>query len=78
MKKIISYVIKIRESIDILAILHFMKNQLHVGTKADLSFNLRHFWPMKSFRRLSFWRKTDCFCKISDAVQIESYDVIFY
>ena len=26
-----------------------MKIQLHVGTKADLNFNLRHFWPMKSF-----------------------------
>ena len=24
----------------------FMKIQLDVGTKADLSFNLRHFWPM--------------------------------
>ena len=45
-----------------------MKNQLHVGTKADLSFNLRHFWPMKSFREIvieknglsfqDFWRYT--------------------
>ena len=25
-----------------------MKIQLHVGTKADLSFNLRYFWLMKS------------------------------
>ena len=32
----------------------FMTNQLHVGTKADLSFYLRHFWPMKSFRRPRF------------------------
>ena len=32
----------------------FMKNQLHVGKKADLSFNLRHLWPMKSFRRPRF------------------------
>ena len=24
-----------------------MTNPLHVGTKAYLSFNLRHFWPMK-------------------------------
>ena len=29
-----------------------MKIQLHVGRKADLSFNLRHFWPMKSFRTI--------------------------
>ena len=43
----------------------FMKNQLHVGMKADLSFNSRHFWPMKSFRRTRFYRKTDCFFKIS-------------
>ena len=27
------------------------KNQLHVGTKADLSFNLRHFWPI--------WNRSD-------------------
>ena len=45
-----------------------MKNQLHVGTKADLSFNLRHFWPMKSFRRPRLYRKTDCHFKISGAV----------
>ena len=32
----------------------FMKNQLHVGTKVDLSFNLRHFRPMKLFRRSIF------------------------
>ena len=35
----------------------FMENQHHVGTKADLSFNLRHFWPMKSFRRRDFREK---------------------
>ena len=58
---------KIRESIDIRI---FMKNQLHVGMKADLGFNLGHFWPMKSFRRPRFWRKTDCFFKISDAIHI--------
>ena len=46
-----------------------MKIQLHVGTKADLSFNLRHFWPMKSFRWPRFYRKTDWHFKISDAVQ---------
>ena len=45
-----------------------MKIQLHVGTKADLSFNFRHFWPMKSFRRPRLSRKTDCHFKISDAV----------
>ena len=45
-----------------------MKIQLHVGTKADLSFNLRHFWPMKSFRRPRLYRKTDCHFKISDAI----------
>ena len=49
-----------------------MKNQLHVGMKADLSFNLRHFWPMKSFRRQRFQRKTDCFFQISDTVQIKA------
>ena len=43
--------------------------QLHVGTKADLSFNLRHFWPMKSFRRPRLQRKTDCHFKISGAIQ---------
>ena len=46
----------------------FMKHQFHVGTKADLSFNLRHFWPMKSFRRPRLQRKTDSHFKISDAV----------
>ena len=46
-----------------------MKIQLHVGTKADLSFNLRLFWPMKSFRRPRLQRKTDCYFKISGAVQ---------
>ena len=35
----------------------FMTNQLQVGTKADLSFNLRDFWPMKSFRRPRFLEK---------------------
>ena len=34
---------KNRESIDIIVILHFYERQLHVGMKADLSFNLRHF-----------------------------------
>ena len=24
-----------------------MKIQLHIGAKADLSFTLTHFWPMK-------------------------------
>ena len=48
----------------------FMKNQLHVRLKADLSFNLRHIWPMKSFRRPRFFRKTDWHFKISDAVLI--------
>ena len=43
-----------------------MKVQLHIGTKADLSFKLRHFWPMKSFRRLDY-KKTDCHFKISGA-----------
>ena len=39
-----------------------MKIQLHVvGTKADLCFNLRHFWTMKSFM-------TDCHFMISGAV----------
>ena len=46
----------------------FMKNQLHIGMKDDLSFNLRHFWPIKSFRGPRFYRKTDCFFKISDAI----------
>ena len=50
-----------------------MKIQLHVGTKADLSFNLRHFWPMKSFRRPRLQRKTDCQFKISDAVLFYRY-----
>ena len=45
-----------------------MKIQLHVGTKTDLSFNFRHFWPMKSFRWPRFQRKTDYFLKISDAI----------
>ena len=45
-----------------------MKNQLHVGTKADLSFNLRHFWPMKLFRWPRLQRKMDCHFKISGAV----------
>ena len=45
-----------------------MKNQLHIDTKADLSFNLRHFWPMKSYRRPRLQRKTDSHFKISDAV----------
>ena len=45
-----------------------MKIQLHVGTKADLTFNLRHFWPMKSFRRPRLKRKTDCHFKISGTV----------
>ena len=31
-----------------------LKIQLHVDAKADLNFNLRHFWPMKSFRRPRF------------------------
>ena len=35
----------------------FKKFKLHVGMKEDLSFNLRHFWPMKSFRRLRFPRE---------------------
>ena len=46
----------------------FMENQLHVGSKADLSFNLRHFRPMKSFRWPRFQRKTNCFFKISGAI----------
>ena len=41
----------------------FMKNQLQVGTKTALSFNLRHFWLMKLFRRPRFQRKTDCFSR---------------
>ena len=41
-----------------------MKIQLHVGTKTDLSFYLRHFWPMKSFRQPRLKRKTDCHFKI--------------
>ena len=45
-----------------------MKIQLHVGTKADLRFNLRHFWPMKSFRRPRLQRKTDYHFKISGAI----------
>ena len=46
-----------------------MKIQLHVGTEADISFNLRHFWPMKSFRRPTLQRKTNCHFKISGAIQ---------
>ena len=38
-----------------------MKNQLQVGTKADLSFNLRHFRPIKSFRRPRFLEKNGLF-----------------
>ena len=38
------------------------------GKKADLSFNLRHFWPMKLFRRPRLYRKTDCHFKISGTV----------
>ena len=50
-----------------------MKIQLHVGTKKDLSFHLRHFydfWPMKSFRRPRLYRKTDCHFKISGAIHM--------
>ena len=46
-----------------------MKNQLHVGTKADLSFNLRYFWPMKSLGLPRFLKKLIVFFKISDAIQ---------
>ena len=53
-----------------------MKIQLHVGTKADLSFNLRHFWSMKSFRRPRFQRKTDCHFKISYAVHFGNLEKI--
>ena len=45
-----------------------MKNQLHVGTKADLSFNLRHFWPINRSDGRDYREKTDCHFKISDAV----------
>ena len=56
-----------------------MKNQLHVGTKTDLSFNLRHFWPKKSFRRPRLQRKTDCHFKISDDVsQTKPKTPLFY
>ena len=40
-----------------------MKNQLHVGTKADLSFDLRHFWPMKSFKGQDFREKLIVFSR---------------
>ena len=40
-----SYVIKIRESYYIFTL---------VFKKADLSFNLRHSWPMKLFRQPRF------------------------
>ena len=45
-----------------------MEIQLHVGKKADLSFNLRHFQPMKLFKRPRLQRKTDCHLKISGAI----------
>ena len=54
-----------------------MKIQLHVGTKADLSFNLRHFWPMKSFRRPRLYRKTDYHFKISGVFD-EILRVVFF
>ena len=52
-----SYVIKIGNPLISLQSYIFKKFKLHVGMKEDLSFNLRHFWPMKSFRRLRFPRE---------------------
>ena len=51
-----SYVIKIREYIDIIAILHFHDK----STSRWYEGNWRHFWPMKSFRLTfqDFWRYT--------------------
>ena len=34
-----------------------MKNQLHVSTKVDLSFNLRHFLPMKLIQTAEIIKK---------------------
>ena len=53
----------------------FMEYQLHVGMKADLSFKMRYFWPMKSFRRPRFLRKTNCFFKISDAIHPSNHQL---
>ena len=62
-----------------------MKIQLHVGTKTNLSFNLRHFWPIKIVQTAEiieknglsfqdFWRYTlyVCMSMLLVTLQVEN------
>ena len=52
-----------------------MKIQLDVGMKVCWYEGMRHFWPIKSFRRPRLYRKTDCHFKISGAVLCVPYSL---